>query len=431
MFIPTALTPKNDRALTHVQVMAKLREKFKDIKGVRLTMRDNSARNLSAGRQNPVNVSFRGPDLEVLNEKTQELIKRLEEENLAVDLDSDFRLGLPELVIKPNREAMAERGVAVTTIGETIAATVGGTRQGRYTADGKRYDIRFKFKDADIRSADDIKKIQVRNSAGNILPLSEMVSIVESKASQSISRVNRQRAISVYGNLAPGQSQSQVLKRIEQISKEVLPEGYSFAFEGAAAGFSEAFSSLWDALIIGILVAFLILAIQFNSFIHPVSVLMALPFSVTGALLALWATNTSLNLFSFIGLIVLMGIAKKNSIMLVEFTNQIRERQHARTKKDIELALLDACPVRLRPIIMTSVATVTAAIPLIVGSGMGSEARTPMGLAIIGGTIVSTVLTLFVIPALYLLLAGLERPQKVMTTGTAELDVAETVKRGA
>ncbi len=250
--------------------------------------------------------------------------------------------------------------------------------------------------------------LEVRNSAGNRLPIRDFVKATSSDVPQSISRINRQRSMSVFGNLAQGKSQADVLTRAKEIATEVLPTGYSFALEGASAGFSESFQSLYSALLIGILVAYLILAVQFNSFIHPVSVLMALPFSVTGALLTLWMTGTSLNLFSFIGLIVLMGIAKKNSIMLVEFTNQIRQAQ----KHQPEEALLKACPVRLRPILMTSVATVAAALPLVIGGGIGSETRTPMGLTIIGGTIVSTVLTLFVVPSLYLLLTRYENKKK-------------------
>jgi multidrug efflux pump subunit AcrB len=163
------------------------------------------------------------------------------------------------------------------------------------------------------------------------------------------------------------------------------------------------------ALGLGILIAYMILAVQFNSFIHPISVLMALPFSVTGAIVILWLTNTSLNLFSFIGLIVLMGIAKKNSILLVEFTNQVRERG----EKNIVNALLTGCPVRLRPILMTSVATVFAALPLVIGDSVGQETRTPMGLTIIGGSIVATVFTLFVVPALYQILAAFESKKTI------------------
>ncbi|MFP5520472.1 MAG: efflux RND transporter permease subunit [Bdellovibrionia bacterium] len=409
IFMPISLKPKLERERGHLQIMKDLREQFKQIKGVRITMRDISARNLTSGRQNPLGVSLRGPDLDVLEEKSQELIKRLEESKLAVDLDTDFRKGIPELILTPNRRAMADRGVSVDTVGQVLAATVGGVRQGRFTADGRRHDIRFKVKDGQITSSKDLKKLYVRNLIGNLIPLSELVVAEEKPTIQGISRVNRQRSISVFGNLAPGQSQSVVLNKTSQVLKEILPPGYSFAFEGASAGFAESFASLTNALLVGILVAYLILAVQFNSFIHPISVLVALPFSVSGALLSLWLLDVSLNLFSFIGLIVLMGIAKKNSILLVEFTNQVREQ----TKKPVGEALLEACPIRLRPILMTSVATVAAAFPLVIGSDLGSETRMPMGLSIIGGTIFSTILTLFVVPALYLVLSPLESKKKI------------------
>ncbi|MGE3262112.1 MAG: efflux RND transporter permease subunit [Bacteriovoracia bacterium] len=409
IFMPLKLLPRDKRDRSHTEIMNALRPKFREIKGVRVTMRDPSARNLASGRQNPVAFNIRGPDLSLLNKTAIEIVKRLETEKLAVDLDQDYKEGIPELRITPSRDAMAARGVSAADVGGVLSAAVGGLRQGQYTTDGRRYDIRFKIHDELIHGAEDITKLFVRNIAGNLVPLSELVKVEEASVSQSINRVNRQRSISIYGNLAPGQSQSAVLERAETIAKELLPTGYAFSFEGAAAGFGEAFGSLGTALMVGILVAYLILAVQFNSFIHPVSVLIALPFSVTGALLTLWITQNSLNLFSFIGLIVLMGIAKKNSILLVEFTNQMREKKLAHTPIE---ALLQACPVRLRPVLMTSVATVAAAGPLAFGHGLGHEARSPMGLAIIGGTIVSTILTLFVVPALYLALSKLERPHK-------------------
>ncbi|MFV8251277.1 efflux RND transporter permease subunit [Bdellovibrio bacteriovorus] len=408
VFLPVALKARADRQQGHLEIMNKWRAEFRKLKDMRVSMRDISARNLSSGRQNPLAINLRGPDLNVLSEKSQELMDRLEKENLAVDLDSDFRKGIPELVLTPDRKAMAARGVSVEDVGRILSAGVGGLREGRYTADGRRYDIRFKFLEDQIQQPEDFKKLYVRNNFGNLIPLSQLVKIEEQSAIQGISRVNRQRAISVFGNLAPGQSQAAVLERASAIAKEILPTGYSFALEGASAGFADSFKSLYSAMLVGILVAYLILAVQFNSFIHPVSVLVALPFSVTGALVALWAFDVSLNLFSFIGLIVLMGIAKKNSILLVEFTNQVR--YHG--EKDISKALLQACPIRLRPILMTSVATVAAALPLVIGHGIGSETRVPMGLSIIGGTIVSTLLTLFVVPALYLMLSPLESKKK-------------------
>ena len=408
-FLPVTLKPRNQRSKGHIEIMNGLREEFKNVKGIRVTIRDNSARNLSSGRQNPIGINLRGPNLKILDAKSKELIKRLEEENLGVDMDTDYRTGIPELILRPDRQAMALRGVSVQEVGMILAAGVGGTRQGKYTFDGKRYDIRFKILDDQIKTAEDFKHLFVRNSAGNLIPFYDLIKVEEGNAIQSISRVNRQRSISVYGNLAPKVSQSQVLDRARAIATEILPPGYSFALEGASAGFASSFASLYSALMVGILVAYLILAVQFDSFIHPISVLVALPFSVTGALIALWMFNVSLNLFSFIGLIVLMGIAKKNSIMLVEFTNQIR-KGHIDGKNETPIeALLKACPVRLRPIIMTYVATIAAAVPLVLGSGIGVETRIPMGLSIIGGTIVSTILTLFVVPALYLMLTPLER----------------------
>ncbi|WP_415062872.1 efflux RND transporter permease subunit [Bdellovibrio sp.] len=408
VFMPVTLKPRAERHQSHTQIMNDLRGEFKKIKGLRVTMRDISARNLSSGRQNPLAINLRGPDLKVLLQKSEELMERLEKEKLAVDLDTDFRTGIPELILTPNRKNMASRGVSVESVGQVLSAGVGGLRQGRYTADGRRYDIRFKIKEDQIRSAEDFKRLYVRNNFGNLIPMSQLVNIREDNAIQGINRVNRQRAISVFGNLTPGQSQAVVLEKASAIAKEILPTGYSYALEGASAGFAESFKSLYGALMIGILVAYLILAVQFNSFIHPVSVLIALPFSVTGALVALWMFDVSLNLFSFIGLIVLMGIAKKNSILLVEFTNQVR--RHG--EENISEALLKACPVRLRPILMTSVATVAAALPLVVGAGIGAETRLPMGLSIIGGTIISTLLTLFVVPALYLMLSPLESKKK-------------------
>jgi len=241
----------------------------------------------------------------------------------------------------------------------------------------------------------------VRNEYGELVSLGEISKIEVRPTLQSVSRIDRQRAISVSGNLAPGVSQADVLARAEQIATPLLPPGYDFYLEGSSSGYKDTFSSMWFALILGVAVAYMVLATQFDSFLHPISVLLALPFCLTGALLALWATNESLNMFSLIGIILLMGIAKKNSILLVEFTNHVR----AQDKRPLRAALLDACPIRLRPILMTSLATMSAAVPSALGFGPGAETRMPMATAVIGGIFVSTCFTLFVVPCAYSLLA--------------------------
>lgn len=412
IFLPINLTPREKRKATHFEVMDKIRAAVKPIKNFRASLRDTSSRGLTTGRQFPLSFNLMGPDLDVLDEKAGEIMKRLADEKIAQDLDTDFRKGIPELEIEPLRDKLASRGVSVESVATTLNAAMAGLRVSRYTAGGRRYDIRVKVPEDQITSREDISKVAVRNQFGNIVAIGDLVSMKEEATIQSITRVNRQRAVGVFGQLTAGQSQAKVLERAEQIAREVLPEGYTFQLEGASQGLTESFKSLTTALLMGILVAYMVLAVQFNSFIHPISVLMALPFSVTGALLALWMTGVSLNLFSFIGLIVLMGIAKKNSILLVEFTNHVRDKEG----KDVFTSLAEACPVRLRPILMTSTATVIAASPLIFGDSMGQETRTPMGLTIVGGTILSTVLTLFVVPALYKVLSGLEAPRNSTPT---------------
>jgi multidrug efflux pump subunit AcrB len=391
--------------------MNELRKEVAKVKGVRVTMRDNSSRGLTSGRQDPVSFNIRGPKLEVLEESAVKIMDQLEKEGFTIEMDTDFKRGVPELLLRPDRLKMAERGVSIDSVARTLSATVAGLRQSEITSDGRRHEIRVKLREASITSPKDIENIEVRNSFGYRVPLVELLTYKEQESYLGITRLDRQRSIAVYGNLAPGKAQGQALSNAERIAKEILPDGYSFHLEGASAGLAESFKSLGGALVMGILVAFMILAVQFNSFVHPISILAALPFSLTGALMILWISGQSLNLFSFIGLIVLMGIAKKNSILLVEFTNQIRKRENASVRE----ALLHACPVRLRPVIMTSAATVMAAIPLIVGNTMGQETRTPMGMTIAAGTFVSTFFTLLVVPCLYLVLSRFERNRRTLT----------------
>ncbi len=407
MFIPVNLIPREERSQTHLELMDDLRKDFRNLKNVRVGMRDNSARNLTSGGQSPLAFYLRGPDFEILRTNAEEIARRLEEEGLAVDTDVDFKVGLPELRLKPNREAMASYGVSIEAVARTLGATVAGLRQSRFSAEGRRYDIRIKLRDDQVRSAKDFESIFVRNQYGNLVSLEKLVTFEEASTFQAMSRVNRQRSVSVSGNLAPKASQSAVIARAQTLAKDILPDGYNLELEGASAGLNEGFSSLLWALILGILVAYMILAVQFNSFVHPFTILVALPFSVTGALLVLWGFNVSLNLFSFIGIIVLMGIAKKNSILLVEFANRLRDEG----EKNIRRAVTRAGEIRIRPILMTSTATIVAALPLVFGNSIGQETRTPMGLTIIGGTLIGTLFTLLVVPSLYVLLSRFEKPQ--------------------
>jgi len=305
-------------------------------------------------------------------------------------------LGQPELHILPDRAMASDVGVSINDVATTLNALVGGVRVGKYSAGGRRVDVRLRLLAAQRTRPEDISRLKVRSSSGALLPLSSLVTYDEQPALQAITRKDRERAISIFANVAPGHAQDEALKYVESLSKDI-PVGYRLVLSGASVAFRESMSSLLFALFLGIAIAYMVLASQFNSFLHPVTILTILPLSVAGAALALWATGRTLNIFSMIGLLLLLGIVKKNSIILVDYANQLRE-----TGLDAREAMLRAGPVRLRPILMTATATLMAAIPPALGLGPGAEIRTPMAISIIGGLVLSTVLSLLVVPAFYL-----------------------------
>lgn len=392
--------------ITQQEFMQVVRKKLNLIPGVdRAVIQDLSQTGFTAQRGFPVEFTVRGPDWAKLGDLSAEIKKRMKDSGLMTDIDTDYQTGMPELQIHPDRDKAAEHGVNVLSIADTINAMIGGVRNGKFTSNGKRYDIRVRLDQTDRSNAEDIKKISVRNQYGELVPLSEVVTSEIKPTLFSVTRKNRERAISIYANPSSGHSQSEALKEAVKIGKQVLPDGYRMVFSGGSQAFKESNQSLIFVLILGIFVAYMILGTQFNSFIHPFTVLLALPFSVSGAFIALYLTRNSLNLYSMIGLILLMGIVKKNSILLVDFTN-VRRKQGMPVRE----ALLDACPVRLRPILMTSIATVTAALPVAFATGSGSETMKPMAIAVVGGVTLSTILTLFVVPCAYAVFSKFEHP---------------------
>jgi len=410
-FIFITMKPRGERPRiqghreTQQEFMQIVRKTFNALEGVdRAVIQDLSLSGFTAQRGFPVEFTIRGPDWDKLGTFAQEIMKRMKESGFMTDIDTDYQLGMPELQIHPDRQKAAEHGVSVLSIADTINAMVGGVRQGKFTSRGKRYDIRVRLAEPDRSSPKDIQNMWVRNEFGEVVPLSAVVTSQVNPSLFSITRKNRERAVSIYANPAPGHSQQEALDRVVKIGKEVLPADYHLVFSGGSQAFKESNQSLVFALILGIFVAYMVLGTQFNSFIHPFTVLLALPFSVTGAFLFLFLSRNSLNLYSMIGLILLMGIVKKNSILLVDFTN-VRRAQGMGVKE----ALLDACPIRLRPILMTSVAMIAAAVPEALAIGPGSEVMVPMAVAVIGGVALSTILTLFVVPCAYEVFSKLER----------------------
>ena len=413
-FLYITMKDKNKRPMlnghheTQTEFMQIARKALSAIPGVdRAVIQDLSLSGFTAQRGFPIEFTVRGGDWDKLGEYGQKIMEKMKASGYMTDIDTDYQLGMPELQIYPDREKSASHGVSVLSIADTINAMVGGVRQGKFTARGKRYDVRVRLAEVDRSNPADIKNMWVRNEFGEVVPLSDVVTATVKPSLFSITRKNRERAVSIFANPAGGHSQDEALDKVMKIAKEVLPEGYRVVFSGGAQAFKESFQSLIFALVLGIFVAYMVLGTQFDSFIHPLTVLLALPFSVTGAFLALYLTHNSLNLYSMIGLILLMGIVKKNSILLVDFTNERRKQGMS-----VREALLDACPIRLRPILMTSIAIIAAAIPEAMSTGSGSETMVPMAVSVIGGVALSTILTLFVVPCAYEVFAKFEHAPK-------------------
>jgi hydrophobe/amphiphile efflux-1 (HAE1) family protein len=398
------IDPERGHELSQQELMDVSRKALRKL-GLKVSIQDLSQRGFSASRGFPVEFTVQGRNWDKLAGYSDTIIEKLNASGLVTDTDSDYLLGKPEVQVIPDRERAAARGVSIQSISRTVNALVGGVVGGQYSSGGHRYDVRVKLREQDIDRTGQIKTLFVRNNRGELIRLSEVVQIRETKSLVQINRNNRERAIKIFANVKAGQSQQAALAEAQKIASEVLPSDYHVRFTGGSQSFQESFASLWFVLLLGVVVSYMVLASQFNSFVHPFTVLMALPFSISGAFLTLLVFGQSINIFSFIGLILLMGIVKKNSILLVDFTNQVR----ARGVTDVRAALLEACPVRLRPILMTSFATIAAALPLALALGPGAELRAPMAIAVIGGVLVSTLLTLFVVPSVYELLTRFER----------------------
>lgn len=390
--------PEFRHEMSQQEFMGLARKELAKIPDLKVFMLDLSTRGFSTGRGYPVEFLLQGPDWKKLAALQEEMKATMRASGLMVDVDSDYLEGMPEIQIVPDRLKAARRGVSVEAIGTTVNALIGGVKKGQYSKDGHRYDIFVQLeKEQDPRK--EIHKLLIGNTQSNLIPISQVTKIQQRPSLQQISRTDRQRAITLFANLTPGASQQEALNFINQKATE-LPPTYFVQHSGAGKAFQESFASLVLAFTLGVFIAYMVLATQFNSFLDPIAILMALPFSFSGAFFALILTRQTLNMYSLIGLLLLMGIVKKNSILLVDFTNAVRDRE----KKTAQEALLSACPVRLRPIIMTSFATIAAAIPSAMATGAGSETFRPMAITLIGGVLVSTLLTLYVVPVSYLFL---------------------------
>jgi multidrug efflux pump len=372
------------------------------------------------GFQPPVQFVLGGPDYDTLIQWRDRFLERARENPRLLNLDHNFKETKPEVRVEIDRRKAADLGISIAAVGRTIETMMGSREVTTYVVGGQEYKVLLQAPNEARLSPYDLQNVFVRTASGGLVPLSNVVTLSERARAQTLSREDRVRAITITASLAPGYSLGDALDFLDRTAREVLPPDARISYRGQSLEFRESSGALYVTFAMALLVVFLVLAAQFESFIHPFVILLSTPLAVTGGLLGLWWTGQSLNIFSQIGMILLIGLMAKNGILVVEFANQLRDRGLS-----IREAVLEASVVRLRPILMTSIATVLGAVPLAAATGAGAESRQALGVVIVGGITLSTFVTLYAVPALYLLLAPYTRPIGAIAARLTELEAAQ------
>ena len=315
-------------------------------------------------------------------------------------MDSDLQLNKPQLKVMLDRDKAASVGVEVGQVGRTLETLLGGRQVTRFKREGEQYDVIVKLRDEERTNPNDLSSIFVRGNDGQLIQLANLVRVKETVAPKELNHFDRLRSTTISANLAPGYSLGQALEFMEGAAREVLTAGAKTSLDGQSREFKESGAALYLTFVLALIFIYLVLAAQFESFLSPFIIMLTVPLAMTGALLSLKLTGGTLNVYSQIGMVMLIGLITKHGILIVEFANQLQERGH-----DLHAAVIEAASLRLRPILMTTAAMVLGTLPLALATGAGAESRQQIGWVIVGGLLLGTFLTLFVIPSVYTLVS--------------------------
>ena len=382
-------------------ILADVRSRLSDLPGVTATpvMRQGFG-----GRvEKPIQFVIGGSTYEQLADWRDRLLTRIRSDDSSglEAVDSDYKETQPQLRIQIDYNRAAALGVTVSTIGNTLETLFGGRNVTTYVDGGEEYDVILEGERDNQRAPSSLDNVQVRSAVSDeLIPLASLVSVSEFAGASELNRFNRMRAITLEANLQEGVAIGDALAYLQGIAEEELPSEAVIDYKGPSRDYQEASGATTFLLILGIVVVFLVLAAQFESFVHPLVIMLTVPMAISGALLGLWASGQSLNIYSQVGLVMLVGLAAKNGILIVEFANQLRDEGQAFSD-----ALVEASVTRLRPILMTTVTTMAGAVPLILAFGPGAESRIVIGTVIFCGVAAATLLTLFIVPVAYDMLA--------------------------
>ena len=390
----------DERQRTTLEIARELGAKFNSLPGVNAF--PITPPSLGQGfRERPLNFVIQTSDsYQNLNQLTRQMMDEVAKNPGILSPDVDLRLNKPELRIEVDRVKAAELGVSIDVVARTIETMLGGRVVTRYKRDAEQYDVIVQTLASARNTPDDIDVIQVRGRNDTMVPLSSLVKVRESVSPRELNHFGQRRSVSITANLAPDYSLGEAIKFMDETAAKVLKPGYTTELNGTSREFKNSQGALVIVFVLALLFIFLVLSAQFESFIDPFVIMLSVPLSMIGALLALKFTGGSLNVYSQIGLITLVGLITKHGILIVEFTNQLREEGMA-----MQAALIKASAQRLRPILMTTGAMVLGAVPLALATGAGAESRTQIGWVIVGGMSLGTLLAVFVVPTMYSLLA--------------------------
>lgn len=382
------------------EVMRELNGKWAQIPGVRafMFMRSGLGR---GGGGDPVQFVIGGRSYDELVQWRDLVMNRARESGLFTRIDSDFNETKPSLSITVDKVRAADLGVSIQAIGQTLQAMMSESRVTTFASAGEEYDVILQAEEEQRASPDDLTNIYVRSdTSGALIPLANVITVANTAGPTSLRRYNRIRSITISAGLAPGADLDSALTFLEDVVATELPEYAQIDYKGESLDLKTSSGGITTIFLLALLVVFLVLAAQFESFIHPLIIMTTVPLAILGALIGLLLTDNSLNIYSNIGLIILVGIASKNGILIVEFANQLRDEGMEFSK-----ALIEACDLRLRPVLMTAISTLMGAVPLILATGAGSESRILLGTVIFSGVLMTTITTLFVVPVVYNLIA--------------------------
>ena len=398
-FIRIQLVPPPKRERSQHDIYLDLSKKINILPNARSVIIEDQAVS-TRGRGLPVQFVIQAPDLERLRKVLPAFMEKVGANPNFQFFDVNLKFTKPEIVVEVNREKAKDLGISILDISRTLQLTYSGRRMGYFIMNGKQYEVIGQVQRVDRAAPLDLKSLYVKNSRGDMIQLDNIVSLKERSNPPQLYRFNRYVAATVSAGLIPGKTIGEGIEEMEKIADQVLDESFATSLDGASKDFKESTSNLYFIFMLALVLIYLVLAAQFESFRSPFIIMFTVPLAISGALFTLWYFNQTLNIFSEIGMIMLIGLVTKNGILIVEFANQRREQG-----LDIIEAVKGAAVARLRPILMTSLSTILGILPIALSLGAGSESRSSMGIAVIGGLMLSTFLTLFVIPALYTFIA--------------------------